>query len=413
SFPFNLVFFVGYSNIRLAGGARHENRQPRPDEMERMKQHVGEAMKAGAFGMSTGLIYSPQAYAETEELIELAKVVGEWNGLYFSHIRGEGETVLDAIRELIRIVEESGCRGGHIAHHKIADRVHWGLSTETLEMIREANERGLSITFDQYPYSRSMSSLMTALPPWALEGGTEKILTRLRDPKLREEIKRDILEDNKRDTPGWENWVKIDGFENMYVIGIHHEKWRSIRGLSIPEITQRMGIEDKWETLFNILIDEECGVSVTAESMGEEDIRRIMKSEHQMFGTDGGAVPIDPNYRMVHPRYYGTYPRILGKYVREEGVLMLEKAIEKMTSLPAWRLGLENRGHIAPGYWADIVVFDPDTIIDKATYEEPHQAPEGILHVIVNGELVVKDGVQLDVYPGQILRPEATRKHRA
>jgi N-acyl-D-aspartate/D-glutamate deacylase len=258
-----------------------------------------------------------------------------------------------------------------------------------------------------------MSSLVTALPPWSLEGGTEEILARLADPVQRDEIKKDIIEDNKRDTPGWENWIKIDGFENIYVIGTHHERWKNISGMSIPKITETMGLADNWETLFNILIDEECGVSVTAECMGEEDIKRIMKSEYQMFGTDGGAAPIDPDYDMVHPRFYGTYPRILGKYVREEGVLTLEEAITKMTTRPAWRLGLEDRGFVAPGYWADIVVFDQESIIDRATYEKPHQAPEGILHVIVNGELVVEDEKQLDVFPGQILKPKSTRKHRA
>jgi N-acyl-D-amino-acid deacylase len=400
-FPANLVFFVGYENVRVAGGAAFGDRLPTSQEIEEMKRYVAEAMEAGAFGMSTGLIYAPQVYAQTEEIIELATVVAQYGGLYFSHIRGEGEKGVEAVKEFIEIVEKSGCRGGQIAHHKVSGKKFWGNSEKTLQLIEEANTRGVDVTFDQYPYDRGLSSLETALPPWAREGDCEETVERLKDPENQERIKKEVAEDVQYE--GWENWIKNNGFDRLYVSLVTTEKWKDTEGKSISEITRIRGKKDEWETLFELLLDEELGVQITLESMGEDDIRRIMTSRYQMVGTDGMGIPCDSGLGMFHPRFYGTYPRILGKYVREEKVLTLEDAVRRMTSFPAQRLGLHDRGLLAENMWADVVIFDPDTVIDKATYEDPHQFPEGIIHVIVNGELVVEHGKQLDRWPGKVL----------
>ena len=396
----NIVPVVGFENIRIAGGAGYNNRPPTSDEIERMKEYVVEAMEAGAFGMSTGLIYAPQVYAKTEEIIEVSKVVAQYDGLYFSHIRDEGENVINAIKEVIEIVEKSGCRGGHIAHHKISGKISWGMSKESLKLIEDANNRGINITYDQYPYNRGFTSLSALLPPWVHEGGPDKLLERIKDRANQEKIK----EDTEKAIEGWENFIKRNGFESIYISSVVSEKWKDIEGKNIPEITKVKEMKDNWDTLFSILIDDQGGSTVTLETMGEEDIRRIMTGRYHMVGTDGLGIPNLPSLGKYHPRFYGTYPRILGKYVREEKILTLEDAIRRMTSFPALRLGLTDRGLIKENFWADIVLFNPDTIIDKATFENPHQFPEGISYVIVNGIIVVDDNKQKRKLPGKVLR---------
>jgi N-acyl-D-amino-acid deacylase len=396
----NLAFCVGYGNIRWAGGQGYENRDATSDEMEQMKRYLREAMEAGAFGMSTGLIYAPQIFAKTSELIELAKTVAEFKGLYFSHIRSEGKDIIDAIQEVIEIVEQSGCIGGQIAHHKIAGETFWGTSKQTLKLIEKANEKGIHITYDQYPYSRGMSDLATALPPWVREGENDLILKKIKDPEIQEKIKRDV----KEEIEGWENWIQNEGMKNIYISTVISEKWKDTAALNIPEITRMKGLADDWETFFQLLIDNNLSVGITIESMSEEDIRTIMKGRYHMVGTDGFGLPGAYTAGAFHPRCFGTYPRILGKYVRDEKILTIEDAIRKMTSFPASKLRLKDRGLIKQGMWADLVLFDPHMINDKATYENPYQLPEGIPHVLVNGIIVVKDGIKNKKAPGRVLK---------
>jgi N-acyl-D-amino-acid deacylase len=401
--PANLVSFVGYSNIRVCGGAGYENRPITKNDLEGMKEFIGEAMEAGAFGMSTGLIYAPQVYATTTELIELTKKVAEYGGLYFSHMRNEGRTIREAIKEVIEIVEKSGCAGGQIAHHKIAGKLYWGTSQDTLKLIEDANARGISISCDQYPYNRGMTSLRTLLPPWVHEGGTEKILERIQNKEIREKIKKEIMSG-----PGeWENFLYENPFECFFIASANSPNWKGIEGKNLTEITKIKHKKDEWQTLFEILTDEKGGGMITIETMGEEDIRRIMTSKYQMVGTDGAGIPVNPGLDPYHPRFYGTYPRILGKYVREEKLMTLEDAIRRMTSFPAQRLGLWDRGLIKEGIWADLVIFDPDTVIDKATYTHPHQIPEGIPYIIVNGVIIIEDNKQNRKHPGKVLRYSA------
>ncbi len=398
----NSAHLVGFGTVRFAGGPGFEDRPPTAEELECMKSFVAEAMEAGAFGMSTGLIYTPQFYADTTEIIELARVVAEYGGLYTSHIRGEGATVVKAVKEVIEIVEKSGCVGGHIAHHKVAGKANWGTSKQTLQLMEEANARGLNVTCDQYPYNRGMTTLMTLLPPWVHLGGLPKLLERLKNPQDRARIKKDV----SAGIEGWENFISNAGFESIYLSCIKTNKWQDMEGKSLSEITRLKGKTDEWETLFDVLIDEKGEVAITIELMSEEDIRRIMTARYTMVATDAwGVAPTGVfGYGKPHPRYYGTFPRILGKYVREERLLSLEEAIRKMTSFPAQRMGLLDRGLLREGMWADIVVFDPEKVIDRATYLEPHQFSEGILHVLVNGQIVVANEKQTEKLPGKILR---------
>ena len=402
----NIVPIVGFGTVRIAGGPGFENRPPSPEELERMKLLVDEAMQSGAFGMSTGLIYTPQIYAKTEEIIELAKVVAKYGGFYFSHIRGEGVTVVQAVKELIEIVEKSGCIGGQVAHHKVSGRLNWGKSKETLHLMEEANRRGLNITCDQYPYNRGMTSLITVLPPWVHIGGIEKILERLQDPEAKKRIKHDITEGIE----GWENWIKDLGSDRIYISSVKTQAWKNIEGKNLAEITKFKRKKDVFTTLFDLLLEEKGEVSILVEGMNEEDIRRIMTNKYTMIGTDGwGVAPTGIlGFGKPHPRFYGTYPRILGKYVREEGLLKLEDAIRKMTSFPAQKLGLHDRGIIRENMIADIVIFDHKRVIDRATYENPHQFPAGIKHVINNGEIIVENEQQTKILPGRILRHKPT-----
>ncbi|MHA1136077.1 MAG: N-acyl-D-amino-acid deacylase family protein [Candidatus Thorarchaeota archaeon] len=398
----NIAALVGFGAIRISGGSAYEDRPPTDSENEAMKKYVAEAMESGAFGMSTGLIYPPQVYASTKEIVELAKVVAKYDGFYFSHIRGEGETVLKAVKEVIDIVEQSGVIGGQIAHHKVAGQKLWGGSKETLQLIEEANERGISITCDQYPYDRGSTSLISLLPAWVHVGGVDELLKRLRSDDLRNRIITD-MEDEELE---WENIRLETGWENIFIASVKTEKWKDVEGLNLAEITRVRNYPDEYAALFELLLDENAEVTMTMKSMCDEDINRIMKSEFSMVGTDGGGVSPTGilSHGKPHPRHYGTYPRILGRYVREREVLTLEQAIFKMAGFPARRLGLRDRGTLTEGNWADIVIFNPETVLDNATYLNPHQFPTGIPYVIVNGTVVVKEGIQGENLPGRVLR---------
>jgi len=396
----NVAHFLGFGMIRLAAMG-YEDRKPTKEEMQKMKDYIQDAMEAGAFGISTGLIYTPQAYAETDEVLELTKEVAKYNGLYFSHIRNEGNLVIEAIQEVIDIVEKSGCRGGQIAHHKVSGKANWGRSKETLKLIEETNQRGINITCDQYPYNRGATSLMTLLPPWSHEGGPEKLVERLKDSKEKEKIKKDLY-----DGTNFESFVKNIGWECVYISSLETEKWSKYMGKSLTEITKAEGKEDEFEVLCEILIDEEAKGGMTVESMGEEDIQRIMKGRYTMIGCDGSSLPLTGplSYGKPHPRFYGTFPRVLGHFVREKKIMSLETAIRKITSFPAQTLGLADRGLIKKNMWADIVVFDQEKIIDKATFTNPHQLSVGIEYVLVNGDVVIEKDEHQSNLPGKTLR---------
>jgi N-acyl-D-amino-acid deacylase len=367
-----------------------------------MQNEVRKAMEAGAFGMSTGLVYAPQSYAKIDEIISVAKIVGDFKGLYATHMRSEGKLIRQALNEMIEIVQKSGCAGGHISHHKISGKIYWGTSHETLRLIEDANARGISITYDSYPYTRGLTTLSVLLPPWVHEEGTGSLSEKMADPQMITRIKAELSELGKN----WDNIIFENQFDSIYIASANTIKWKKFEGYNIPEITKLQNNPDDWTTFFNLVREENGAVSVLTETMGNEDMQRIMKGKYQMFGTDGIGMPFNPLLGKLHPRYFGTYPRVLGKFVREEHLLTMEDAIRRMTSMPAQRLGLHDRGTIKENMWADLVIFDPSIVGDKATYENPFQASLGISYVLVNGVIVVNKGKQKHKYPGRVLRKE-------
>lgn len=396
----NVGHLVGHGTVRIAV-LGFENRTPTAKELGEMKGLVAEAMEAGALGISTGLIYPPGMYAKIDELVELAKVVARYGGIYASHIRGEGKTLIEALKEAIEIGERSKLPV-EISHHKASGRPYWGKTSETLKMIEDIRKKGVDITCDQYPYTAGMTSLATLLPPWAHEGGLEKLVERLKSPEERRKIRLDM----EKGIPGWENMAVTYGWENIHVSSVKTDKNSSLEGKNLVEIAKEKKKPNEFTALFDLLLEEEGQATMVIFSMDEDDVRRVMTHPSQMVGTD--SLSVAPYGIMSagkpHPRFYGTYPRILGRYVREEGVLTLEDAIRRMTSLPAQRFRLKNRGMIMEGMWADITIFDSDTIIDKATYDDPHRYPEGIEYVLVNGHIVLERGKNTGIHAGKVLR---------
>jgi len=392
----NVAQLVGHGTIRIAVMG-HENRPPTREELNKMKELVAQAMEDGAFGMSTGLYYLPGGFADTAEVIELCKVVTKYGGIYTSHIRGEGDPLIEAVTETIEIGEKANIPV-QISHHKACGIENWGNVKKTLRMMEEARSRGLDITCDVYPYTACGADLISMIPNWAHEGGVNKLRERLRDSKIRERVKKEMSEG----LPGWESSVKQSGWGRIKVIGWKEHK--EFEGKTLAEIADLEGV-DAFNLTFDLIMKKESPELVDL-AMTEKDVCTVIKHPLSMVGSDGWALaPYGVlGESKTHPRSYGTFPRILRKYVREDKVLTIENAIRKMTSLPAQKLGLRDRGTLREGMWADVVVFDPKRIADVATYENPHRYPEGIEHVLVNGEIVVDGGEHTGALPGKVLR---------
>ena len=396
----NVAHMVDHGAVRVASMG-FEAREPTPSELDRMREHTAEAMEAGAYGLSTGLIYPPGIFAKTDEIIEVAKVAANYGGVYDSHIRGEGKNLMKSLEEAITIGEKSGIPV-HISHFKAATRSLWGKSADSLALLERARERGLDITVDQYPYKAGSTSLVTCLPPWAHEGGMERLLERLLDPELRGKMRGDI----EKGLSGWENFAGELGWEKVYVTRVKTEENKAAEGKNLEEIREMRGDPDAFTSLFDLISEEEGAVGMVIFAMDEDDVHRIMRHPLQVVGTDSGSSTTTGYMRRgkPHPRGYGTYPRVLGRYARELGVLSLEEAVRKMTSFPAQRFGILDRGLLRPGMWADITVFNPETVIDTATYQDPHQFPEGIEYVLVNGSVAVDRGKYNGALEGKTLR---------
>lgn len=396
----NVAHLVGHGAIRTAGMGQ-DARAPTTKELQKMKELTKEAMKAGAYGLSSGLIYPPGIFAKTKELIEVAKIAAEYGGIYDTHLRGEGRSLLKSVREAITIGEKAQIPV-QISHHKAACKAVWGKSRTTLKLIENARAKGIDVTVDQYPYKAGATGLINLIPPWAHDGGREKLLERLTDAKQRERMRKDIVEG----ILGWENFAGELGWENVMVSSIKSDKNKKYEGKMMNVIAEEMKEKDAFDALWKLLLEEEGTPGMIIFCMDEGDIKRIMASPYQMVGTDSSSVSITGPFSSgkPHPRHFGTYPRVLGKYVREEEVIRFEEAIRKMTSFPAQRFGILDRGILRPGMYADIVIIDPNIVIDKATFENPHQYPEGIPYVIVNGKVTVDNGKYKRVLAGKTLR---------
>jgi N-acyl-D-amino-acid deacylase len=380
----NVAPLVGHGAIRIAVMGYRSDR-PTEDEIEAMQMLVTQSMDEGAIGLSTGLIYPPGYYSTTQELIEITRPVGERRGFYFSHVRGEGATLLDSIREEEAIARATGVAVQH-SHYKAAGEENWDKSAQGLELIDRIHRDGIDMTVDMYPYVASSNGLIDALPDWSREGGIEMTMQRLRDPADRKRI---------RDSMSEQRWEKnlISGSPNKDYVG-HY----------VAELAEQAG-KDPYEWVFDALLETRGQMDRIVFGMSEDNVRVQLQYEGMMIGTDGyGVPPSGPlSEGAPHPRSFGTFPRVLGKYVREENVLTLEKAIWKMTGFPAKKLRLKDRGLVKKGYKADLVVFDPATIIDQATFVKPQQYPSGIDAVIVNGKIVIQNGQHTHVTAGRVI----------
>ncbi len=402
----NVASYVSAGQVRVAVMG-YQDRAPLPEELEQMRGLVAQAMEDGAMGLVTAL-EGPHEVTTTEELIELSKVVSRFGGIYATHLRGQAETLLEAIGEAIEIGEKGGVPV-EIFHIKVAGKPNWGKMPQALALIESARARGLDVTADQYPYIAGAHPFLPLLPTWALEGGVEKTMERLRDPELRRRMKRDI----EQGLAGWRgNYVQqTGGWGGVMISDTRTEKNKNLIGKTLAENGALRG-KDPAEAFFDLMLEENGQVNGILFHMNEQDVQVALRAWWVSVGSDGSALAVQGplSEGQPHPRNFGTFPRVLGHYVRDLKVLSLEAAIRKMTSLGAQRLGLRDRGLLREGYWADVVVFDPGRVADKATFEAPKQYPEGIDYVLVNGTVVLEHGAHTGALPGQVLRGPGYRR---
>ncbi len=396
----NVASFMGATTARVYV-LGYEDRAPTPDELEQMRGLVRQAMEDGAMGVSSALIYTPAYYADTDELIALAQVAGEHGGMYISHMRNEADHILDALDELLTIAREANVPA-EIYHLKASGRRNWSKLGDVIERVEAARQQGLRITADMYTYHASSTGLNATMPPWVQEGGHEAWVERLKDPEIRERVKREM-----NDLEGeWENtWLNAGSAENIVLVDFRTDSLRYLTGKTLAEVAAMRGTSPE-ETAMDLVIQDDSRVGCVFFTMSEDNIRTKIAVPWVSFASDGAALAPEGAFlnSQPHPRAYGTFARLLGKYVREERVIPLEEAIRKLTSLPASNLGIEDRGRLAPGYYADVVVFDPATIKDNATFEQPHQLATGVIHVFVNGQQVIANGEHTGALPGRVVR---------
>jgi len=396
----NVASFVGATTVRVHE-VGYEDRPPSEEELARMQDLVREGMREGALGVGSSLIYAPAFYADTDELIALASAAGEFGGIYISHMRSEANRLLESVDELITIATEAGVPA-EIYHLKAAGEPNYDKLTDVFDRVEEARSGGVRITADVYPYTAGATGLDAAMPPWVQEGGLDAWVERLRDPQIRRRVAREM----RTPTDEWENLLLLSGSaENVVVVGFKEDSLKHLTGMSLAEVARTRG-QSPEQTAMDLVVKDHTRVGTVYFMMSEENVRRKLRQPWVSVGSDAGApapegVFLESN---PHPRAYGTFARVLGRYVREEGVVPLEEAIRRMTSLPAENLALSRRGRLEAGYMADVVIFDPDAVIDHATFEEPHQLATGVLHVFVNGGQVLRDGEHTGATPGRVVR---------
>jgi len=388
----NFASMVGQGTIRTEVMGL-VNRPATTEELAKMKVLAEQAMRDGAFGLSTGLFYVPGNFTPTEEVIEIAKVVGRLGGIHISHMRDEAGHVIDSVKETIRIGEE-GHLPTQITHHKIIGQPNWGRSVETLRLVEEARKRGVDVTIDQYPYTASSTGIAALFPQWSLEGGAKSTAERLAAPDQRARIKATIVDKLRFDRGAGDA-------KNVQIVSCGFD--RTLAGKNLAEITRARGVEPNFENAAETAIDLQLkgGCSAIYHAISEDDVIRIMQSPYSMIASDGD-IPVF-GQAAPHPRSYGTFARVLGVYVREKHVLTLEEAVRRMSSYPAERLKIWDRGLLRPGMKADIVLFDPATVADRSVYDKPHQYSVGFHDVIVNGKFAVRDDKVTAERPGRVL----------
>ena len=396
----NVASFVGATTLR-ASVIGYENRAATPEELEQMQDMVREAMREGAMGVGSSLIYAPANFADTAELIALASAAGEFGGMYISHMRSESQQLLEALDELIKIAEKAGV-AAEIYHLKASGQTNWDKLDQVIANVEAAQARGLKITADMYAYPASSTGLDAAMPLWVQEGGYDKWAERLQDPAVRARVKEAILNPSPDFFSGITN---AGGPEGVLLVGFRNPELRKYIGKTLAEVAEERGTPYP-ETAMDLVIEDGSRVQVVYFSMSEANIAKKVALPWVSFGSDGGSMAPEGVFlnESTHPRAYGNFARIFAKYVREEGVIPIEEAVRKLTSLPAANLKLKDRGRLEPGFYADIVVFDPATIQDKATFAEPHQLAVGVEHVFVNGAHTLKDGQHTGVKAGRVVR---------
>jgi len=402
----NIASFVGATTVRI-----HEigytNRPPTPSELKRMKQLVRDAMEEGAMGVGSSLIYAPAFYAKTEELIELCKAASPYGGIYISHLRSEGNRFLEALEELIVISREAKIPA-QVYHLKAAGQANWNKLDAAIARIESARRDGLRITADMYNYTAGATGLDAAMPPWVQEGGLKKWITRLKDPAIRERVKSEMA----TPTDDWENFFLAAGSpEKIILVGFKSETLKPLTGKSLAEVARMRGTSPQ-ETAMDLVIEDDSRIGTVYFLMSEENVRKQLKLPWITFDSDASSLAPEGAFLKSnpHPRAYGNFARLLGKYVRDEKIIPLEQAIHRLTALPAANLKLKKRGALKAGYFADVVVFDPEKIQDHATFEKPHQYSTGVQHVFVNGVQVLKDGEHTGATPGRVVRGPGWKK---
>jgi N-acyl-D-amino-acid deacylase len=396
----NVASFMGATTARVYV-IGYEDRPPTAEELDEMRALVRQAMEEGAVGLSSALIYTPAYYADTDELVALAQVAGEYGGMYISHIRNEADNLLEALDELITIAREADVPA-EIYHLKASGRRNWGKLDQLIERVEAARAEGLRITADMYTYHASSTGLNATMPPWVQEGGHDAWVERLKDPEIRARVMREMT------TPSadWENtYLNAGTPDNVLLVSFRTDSLRYLTGRTLAEVAAMRGTSPE-ETAMDLVIQDDSRVGCVFFTMSEDNVRKKITIPWVSFGSDGAAVAPEGVFlnSQPHPRGYGNFARLLGKYVRDEGIIPLEEAIRRLTSQPASNLGILRRGQLEVGYYADVVVFDPAEIRDNATFESPHQLATGVIHLFVNGEQVLKDGEHTGALPGRVVR---------
>ncbi len=396
----NVASFIGAATPR-AYVIGYEDREPTPEELEQMRTLVREAMEDGALGVASSLIYPPGSFAKTDELIELSKVAAEYDGMYISHIRDEGANMIAALEELITVAREAEIPA-EIYHFKAYGEANWPLFDKAVAMIEQARAEGLQITADVYTYPASATGLNVTIPPWVQEGGFDASVVRMQDPVLRKRIAREMLEESEE----WENsYLVVGSPDNILLVGFKSDALKPLTGKTVAEIAAMRGTDPR-DTIMDLIVEDGSRIETIYFGQSEDVVRKAVALPWVSFNSDEASLAPEGVFleSNPHPRAYGSFARVLAKYVRDEKVMSLEEAIRKLAALPAQTMKIDRRGEIKAGFYADVVVFDPDTIQDHATFVEPHQYSTGMIHVFVNGEHVIKDGEHTGATPGRVVR---------